>query len=375
MKRWGILTLLLYAGHLWATDGIKGCVSVDGEPVPVHGEIKADPVITEIRENDDADSLIQDFLKRRKEAYEKHVVFHVPEFNVLIENIEEDINFCYSRTSDLAEQEAIQRLEGQISQLKKDNYPYKETVLFSAQYTMLRTLLNQARNPDLNKNKNYHFFSHVSLNDIGYDDVFYKIQGGFEYHLMGLETVLSHENVFFYPFFGDLRKIDFLKISPFKFYPLGMIFNDYATADDLCMSPVFYFSHDLRHAQINTGRLLKFPVSLNVEMRDLAMASLRPVQEKTHECLVDMFFNETHEAGFESGIFKSIYNYRIVISSPNENTLKTAAEVWITGLTTRWFQVRSISYGSLDRQEKKDEIRKFVERYYQQLNKNTTNAT
>ena len=331
---------------------ISGFLSAEPEGVQI-APPAADPLIQEIQSGDGkADNHIKSLLARKRQCAETKTQFLVPEFSTLVSNIQCDINswLVYGKLNSL-ELGEMQWLNGKVYDLCQQGYPYEETVYTTARYTLMITLLHQARYPGLIQGKGYNgssdyistLFKPCSFQRYRGDPgvSLYDIKGGDFFSNSGYYASLSHDGIndeapdnlikdmanlpnwladseiMLYPEHDELSKKDFFQCFPFPFYMLGVARGPILEADGFPMSPAAFFGHDLFHTKhmingredeishctgmppVNAGSCritrVAFSTSKRCIIRNKCAAIFPFLFGQDLEYLVDALFFGTHE--------------------------------------------------------------------------------
>ena len=278
---------------------------------------------------DAADGLIRDLLSRRRHAASEQRPFIVPEFETLVSGMEADIKSWIKNSKMNAEEnQTVAKLVDCLERLKSDNYPYEETILATARYTLVITLLHQRRDPSLVANRYYHGIPYnnkftiqlrkfsVNIEEIFYDDFFTnnvclkKSENCYIRDMSKLPEWLANPDIMLYPVHDELFKNEFVQTYPFPFYFIGVSRKPYTTADGNQMSSACFFSHDLDHTDdmLNYWEKDLFCCSTNSDEPDIGGAIDKRVMVRNQylslqtifksdeiECLIDKLFNLSHE--------------------------------------------------------------------------------
>ena len=304
-----IILLSLFTARLYA------------EPPHISSEsLLHDPVIHSIKcDYGEADEKINELLKRRWQCGKENTPFLVPEFDILVKNINADIS-SWLKYGMLTEQEqhVLGWLREHTDRLSEKGFPYEETLLITARYTLIITLLHQRADSQLLSTPKYRGAPCLQVDDILKDDLFtnnkYLDKAGESLltAMLCLPKWLADPDIMLYPEHEGLSKKDFIQISPFPFYLLGVSRASVTEADDDLMSPGGFFGHDLDHTEcmldswkedvafmaasasdLNPGNVIQ----KRIQVRNRSVALFSVFEGKETEALTDKLFDLMHEYG------------------------------------------------------------------------------
>ncbi len=216
------------------------------------------------------------------------------------------------------EEQALKLLQVSTKELFENGFPYEETVLMTARYTLIITLLHQRQNHQLISTPKYRGAPNLRIEDVLKDDLFtnndYFNQAGESLltAMLCLPKWLADPDIMLYPEHDVLSKKDFIQVSPFPFYMLGVCRNPVVEADDEPMSPGGFLGHDLDHTgymlaswkedvAVVTGSdsdlKIENVIQKRIQVRNRSVALFTVLEGEEIEALTDTLFDLTHEYG------------------------------------------------------------------------------